>query len=153
VNNGGDAAAQNSALQALGGIIQDQPARSAQVQQVQQPQVQQAQVQQPQLQQSQASSDQQPAQSAGHVGNWTARTPNGATVQLTLQADGSFTWTANNSGKTNSFQGTYTLGNGSLSLARSTDNQKLAGSITSSASGFNFKLTGAKDSGLNFARG
>ena len=41
---------------------------------------------------------------------------------------------------------------GKLTLTRS-DNQSLAGDLTNMANGFNFKLNGAKDSGLNFARG
>jgi len=92
--------------------------------------------------------------SATHVGNWTANLTNGAQVQLQLQANGTFNWLATNkSGKTSKFQGSYTVGNGSLTLVRSNDNIKLSGSMTkSSNNAFNFRLAGAKDSGLSFSR-
>ena len=72
-----------------------------------------------------------------------------------LQADGSFNWTAvNKDGQSSSFQGTYSMDNGSLSLSRSTDGQKLSGSLTSSsANNFNFKLSDAQSSSLDFVRG
>jgi hypothetical protein len=41
---------------------------------------------------------------------------------------------------------------GKLTLTRG-DNQSLAGDMTVSSNGFNFKLDGANDTGLNFARG
>ncbi len=93
------------------------------------------------------------AQTPDHVGSWTANLANGARVQLQLQADGAFSWSATNrSGTTSTFQGTYAAGNGSLTLIRSSDNQKLAGAMTSTGpNSFNFKLSGTKDSGLNFS--
>ena len=69
---------------------------------------------------------------------------------LNLNNDGQFSWVAQNNGKTSQFGGRFTLENGTLTLARSSDNQKLAGKMTLSASGFNFLLNGAKDGGLNF---
>ena len=94
-----------------------------------------------------------PAEVPPHVGTWRAELPNGATITLTLQADGTFLWLAQNSGKTSSFSGTYTFEGESLTLFRSSDNQKLAGSITRKGDHrFQFKLEGAKDGGLNFAR-
>jgi uncharacterized protein (TIGR03066 family) len=88
------------------------------------------------------------------VGVWTAKLANGARVQLSLQADGKFSWTATNqSGRQSTFSGSYSIGGGNLTLTRSTDNQKLAGTMTQSGTNaFNFKLAGAKDSGLNFVR-
>lgn len=94
----------------------------------------------------------QPA--AGHVGNWTASLPNNTTVQLSLQADGTFAWNATSNGKSSEFRGTFRLQNETLTLVRSSDNQQLVGTFTPSANGgFNFKLNGAKDSGLDFTRG
>ena len=87
-----------------------------------------------------------------HVGNWVANLPNGAKVRLVLEAQGSFQWTVINGDKTNSFQGTYNVDSGSLTLIRSTDSQKLAGSLTRKDNGFNFKLGGEKDAGLDFVR-
>lgn len=105
------------------------------------------------VEESQPVEQSQQSPSSGHVGQWKANLANGTTVELTLQADGSFVWVANSSGKTSSFQGSYTIAGGALTLVRSSDNQKLAGSLTSlSNGGMNFKLNGAKDNGLNFSR-
>lgn len=95
--------------------------------------------------------DASPASS--HVGQWKATAGNGATVELTLEADGSFVWVANSQGKRSSFEGNYSFENGALTLVRSSDNQKLAGQFTpASDGGMNFRLNGAKDAGLTFLR-
>jgi hypothetical protein len=92
------------------------------------------------------------APQATHVGQWKATIPNNATVELTLNADGSFVWVAINGDKTSSFEGSYTLSGGALTLV-SSDNQKLAGQLTPTKDGgINFKLNGTKDAGLNFVR-
>ena len=98
----------------------------------------------------QAPETQQPA----FTGTWTASLSNGARVQLLLQADGSFSWTAvNKDGQSSSFQGTFSIDNGSLSLTRGTDGQKLSGSLTSSsANNFSFKLSDANASSMDFVR-
>jgi hypothetical protein len=91
-------------------------------------------------------------QGASRVGTWVATLPNQATVQLTLGADGGFSWVATSNGKTSTFAGTYNFNGGSLTLERSTDSQKLAGTLTEAdADNFIFKLEGAAD-GLKFAR-
>jgi hypothetical protein len=88
-----------------------------------------------------------------HVGSWTAVLANNVSVQLLLQADGAFRWTANANGKASSFEGTYNLNGGSLQLNRSSDSRQLSGSFTrTNSGGFNFKLQGKDDAGLNFAR-
>ena len=136
--------AQLSALQALAGMAPDQ----------QQP-VQQDASQAPAQQSAAPAAPTEGASSStmpDHVGNWTATLPNGAKVRLVLEAQGSFSWTAINGDKTSSFQGTYSIDSGSLTLIRATDSQKLAGSLTRSDNGFNFKLGGEKDAGLNFVR-
>ncbi len=94
------------------------------------------------------------APTPAHVGNWTATLGNGASVRLVLQADGAFSWSATNkAGKASTFQGSYTVGNGSLTLTRGTDNQKLAGGMTTSGNdAFSFKLTGNNAAGINFTR-
>ena len=123
--------AQQSALQALGGFA---PPQNASVQSaIEVPQT-------PQL---------------TFTGAWTASLSNGARVQLSLQADGNFSWVAvNKDGQASSFQGTYSMENGSLSLSRSTDGQKLTGSLTpSGANNFSFKLSDAQASSLDFVRG
>ena len=86
------------------------------------------------------------------VGTWSANLSNGATVQLDMRADGSFTWTANKSGKQSTFGGTFTLNGQSLTLIRS-DSQKLSGNLLSpNTNGFTYKLDGVKDNGLQFSR-
>lgn len=87
------------------------------------------------------------------TGAWVAKLGNGASIRLDLRADGSFLWTATQNGKTSSFEGSYAIAGDSMTLSRSSDNQKLAGKLTDGASGFNFKLDGANDSGLDFVRG
>jgi hypothetical protein len=93
-----------------------------------------------------------PQPQPGHVGTWQAKTPKNAIVTLTLNADGSFSWLADNNGKNSRFDGNFTVADGKLTLSRTSDNQKLAGQFTLSGSRFNFRLDGAKDSGLDFSR-
>ena len=112
----------------------------------------QAQPQPAPQQQPQTAPQARPQQANGNVGTWVAKVGTEATVRLDLRADGSFTWTATRNGKTSNFAGQYNIGGGKLTLTRS-DNQKLDGSMTANANGFNFKLSGANDAGLNFARG
>ncbi len=105
------------------------------------------------LQQPEAPATPAPAQMPEYVGAWTATLPNSASVQLALQADGSFIWTAINKGTTSAFQGSYSIANGTLTLTRSNDNQNLTGQFTMTDNGgFTFKLSGAQDAGLSFAR-
>lgn len=136
-NNAAGNSAEMSALQLLAGMSGDQT--------------------QPQQPEASAQSSAPQAQSArpqnGRVGTWIAKLPNNTNVQLELRADGSFVWTATAKGKTSNFSGNYNVNGESLTLIRGSDNQRLAGTLTDNAGGFNFKLSGAKDSGLNFARG
>ena len=88
-----------------------------------------------------------------HVGNWTATLPNQATIQLQLDADGKFSWSATRNGKTSTFAGDYRVDSGRLTLVRDGDRQQLKGAwIGDLQSGFKFKLDGSKDSGLDFQR-
>lgn len=87
------------------------------------------------------------------VGNFQARLTNGSVVQLNLANNGQFTWSATNKdGKISQFTGTYNVGNGSLTLARSADSQKLAGNLSDlTANGFRFKI-GSSEAALSFVR-
>ena len=116
--------AQMSALQALGGFAPPQNASAPQI------------------------------QTPAHVGKWTATLGNGATVRLTLQADGTFNWVATNkAGSASSFSGTYTAANGSLTLNRGNDNQQLGGSMTiSGTNAFSFKVAGNNAASIDFNR-
>jgi len=126
--------AQQSALQALGGFAPPQETTPASPEPVQQT----VQTQQPSF-----------------TGTWTASLANGARVQLALQADGSFSWTAiNKDGQSSVFQGIYNVENGSLSLTRNNDGQKLSGSVTTTGTNaFSFQLSVAQSSSLDFVRG
>lgn len=121
----GQISAMDLALRALGDFTPQQAAA---------PQVQQTQPQTP-------------------VGNFQARLTNGSLVQLNLANNGQFTWSATNKdGKISQFTGTYNVGNGSLTLARSADSQKLAGNLSDlTANGFRFQL-GSSEAALSFVR-
>lgn len=126
-----NADAERSALEALGGFAA--PAETA-----------------PSEVTASAEAPSQPA----HIGQWRAALPNGSSVQLTLQADGSFVWVATSKdGSNSSFEGTYSVGQASLILVRSSDNQKLTGAMTLTGSdGFSFQLNSKKAAALNFVR-
>lgn len=125
-------AAELSALQALGGFAPPQAESAAAAPQ----------------------SQTVPNVAPAHVGTWTASMPNGARVQLALNADGTFSWSAvNNTGNASTFQGSYQFDGTTLTLNRSNDNQKLAGAMTFTSAGtFNFKLSDAQAGSLAFTR-
>jgi len=87
------------------------------------------------------------------TGNFMAQLSNGSTIQLTLYGDGSFRWIANNNGKTTVGQGSFTLQNGTLTLLRTNDQQKLEGGFTQTQQGFVLHLNAGKETNLNFVRG
>ncbi len=95
-----------------------------------------------------------PSATPAHVGTWTASMSNGARVQLSLNADGSFSWSAvNSAGNASTFQGSYQFDGTTLTLNRSNDNQKLAGAMTFTSAGtFHFKLSDAQAGSLAFTR-
>jgi len=125
-------AAELSALQALGGFAPPQAESVAAAPQAQTP----------------------PNVAPAHVGNWTASMSNGARVQLALNADGTFSWSAvNSAGNASTFQGSYQFDGTTLTLNRSNDNQKLAGAMAFTSAGtFNFKLADAQAGSLAFTR-
>ncbi len=87
-----------------------------------------------------------------HVGSWKVSLPNSQSVQLVLQADGSFVWTAVSKGNQKSFNGQYKLNGGRLTLVRANDLQQMTGSWTGGENQFTFKLEGANNGGLSFKR-
>ena len=94
------------------------------------------------------------APAPAYVGSWTATLGNGATVQLQMLQDGQFSWAATNAGgAVSTFQGTYTVNDGALTLLRANDNQQLAGAMTISGNdAFSFQLGQNNAAKLNFAR-
>ena len=87
-----------------------------------------------------------------HIGVWNARANGNATVRLSLRADDSFEWVATANGQDSRFAGRFELDGERLTLSRSSDNQKLAGTVAFSEQGFTFRLEGSKDAGLDFSR-
>jgi hypothetical protein len=87
------------------------------------------------------------------TGNYSASLQSlGATIRLSLNADGSFAWiVTTKDGKSSTFQGSFTVNNGRLTLAR-TDNQKLEASLTPTNNGFSLKMVGQNASPLSFVR-
>ena len=88
------------------------------------------------------------------TGTWKAEGAGGTTVELKLEPDGQFTWTATGQGQPRSFSGTYTAGSGLLTLV-SSDGRVIVGRLNGAGAGrFQFKLIGGgpEDPGLTFAR-
>ncbi|MEM8669436.1 MAG: hypothetical protein AAGG48_18065 [Planctomycetota bacterium] len=93
---------------------------------------------------------QQPA--ASHIGKWRANLSGNQAVELTLNADGGFVWTATRNGKSSTFQGQFRIVSGKLTLVRSSDLQQMAGTWSGTENQFTFKLEGSTTGGLNFQR-
>ncbi|MGB4707343.1 MAG: hypothetical protein WBH50_13450 [Fuerstiella sp.] len=127
--------AQMSALQALGGFAPQQEIQ-----------------QQPIAPQTAAQPIQH--QAPVHVGNWTAKLDNGAQIQLALQTDGTFSWTATNpNGNSSSFSGNYSVDNGQLKLNRSNDDQQLGGTLKiAGTNAFSFQVAGNNAPAISFSR-
>ncbi len=78
--------------------------------------------------------------------------PGNQSVELTLNSDSSFIWTASKDGKSNSFQGQFRLEGNRLTLVRSNDLQQMTGNWSGADNQFTFKLDGATTGGLAFQR-
>jgi hypothetical protein len=89
-----------------------------------------------------------------YVGSWTAPIADGASIRLSLQNDGNFSWIATSkNGTASRFSGRYTVGKDSLTLIRGNDDQKLGGSMTyTNANTFSFKVAGNNAPAINFSR-
>ncbi len=89
---------------------------------------------------------------ATHVGLWTVALPGNQSIALTLNSDNSFSWNASKDGQSSTFEGQYRLEDGRLTLVRSNDLQQMSGSWSDEGTNSVFKLDGATNSGLSFAR-
>lgn len=87
-----------------------------------------------------------------HTGTWKVNLPGNQSVELLLNDDSSFHWTATKDGKSSSFQGQFRLEKGRLTLVRSNDLQQMTGTWSGQGTNFTFKLDGATTSGLAFVR-
>lgn len=65
------------------------------------------------------------------VGNWTAASADGSTIDLTIGKDGKFRWTIKAGGQTFAINGTWTLKNGRLKLQSPKEKEPLEGTLTS----------------------
>ncbi|MCC9644190.1 hypothetical protein LOC71_18060 [Rhodopirellula sp. JC740] len=141
------ASAKDSALAMLASINQRtaQPAQATPVAQTP------ANTQIPSFGSATSASSVQPA-AQPHVGSWSVTLPGNQSVALKLNSDGSFVWAASKDGSTSQFSGQYVLNNGSLTLVRSNDLQKMVGTWTATQSGFVFQVGGGTNGGLNFTR-
>ncbi|MDX1944729.1 MAG: tetratricopeptide repeat protein [Pirellulaceae bacterium] len=88
------------------------------------------------------------------VGKWSAAGQGGAKFALELTADGNFTWTYAQGGKTESVQGVYALDGNVLAMEPATGGTMLAELTPPQAGGFSFELLGAPpgDPGLKFTQ-
>ena len=86
------------------------------------------------------------------AGTWQVALPGNQMIQLVLNNDSSFVWTATKDGKSSSFDGRYILENGRLTLVRSNDLQQMSGSWNQTERGASFKLDGTNSSALEFGR-
>ena len=93
-----------------------------------------------------------PAIANANIGTWKVSLPGNQSVELILNENGQFTWTATKAGAANTFSGTYQLENAQLTLVRANDQQQMRGAWTASENGFTFKLDGATTGGLAFTR-
>ena len=92
------------------------------------------------------------ASQPGQSGTWQVALPGNQMIQLVLNDDSSFAWTASKDGKSSSFDGRYILENGRLTLVRSNDLQQMSGSWNQTERGASFKLDGTNSSALEFSR-
>ncbi len=89
-----------------------------------------------------------------YVGTWKSVSDDNMKFELTLTAEGTFTWVYTAKGETHKFSGEYVIGNGLLTLARP-DHNALVGRLKwVDDKSFNFKIVGGgdEDSGLTFKK-
>jgi tetratricopeptide (TPR) repeat protein len=87
------------------------------------------------------------------VGNWAASSA-GAQFELTLTAEGAFTWSFSRGGKKESVKGVFAVDQNYLALEPDAGGTMLAEVSLSSPTAFTFKMVGggAEDPGLQFAK-
>ena len=93
-----------------------------------------------------------PVDAAALAGKWRASRPDGSAIDLTLGADGRYTWKFTQDGQDRKFDGAYSVAENLLILKQG-DQATMVGQITPQADGgFNFRLAGANDKGLDFRK-
>jgi tetratricopeptide (TPR) repeat protein len=95
-----------------------------------------------------------PVEAAAIVGNWKASRPDGSSINLKLAEDKKYSWKYTTGGKTQDFEGVYTLADNVLILKQN-EQPMMVGQISLlAANQLNFKLTGGdpSDPGLTFSQ-
>lgn len=87
-----------------------------------------------------------------HFGTWVVNMNGNQMIRLSLNQNNTFVWSVIKDGNESRLEGQYRLDGQRLILVRSSDLQQMAGSWTGNGSNFTFKLDGASDNGLPFAR-
>lgn len=93
-----------------------------------------------------------PSGSPSHIGVWKVNLSDNQSVELTLNADDTFVWTATKQGKVSTFSGDYRLKDGLLKLVRKGDLQQMSGTWKGKDSQYTFQLQGSSTAGLGFTR-
>ncbi len=98
--------------------------------------------------------EQKPRPRGDVVGNWKAPATGGATVELSLNKDGRFTWGVTRSSKSQTFNGKYELTGTTLVLDYSNGGTMVARVNAEGPDRFSFKMIGgpANDPGLTFTK-
>lgn len=97
---------------------------------------------------------QEPVTAGALAGKWTSSRPDGSSIALDLGKDSKYTWTYNHDGKTQAFQGGYTVAD-NLLILNTDGNPAMIGQVTQLAGNtFNFKMPGGSpdDPGLKFTK-
>lgn len=88
------------------------------------------------------------------IGNWRATRMDGSQFNLSLDRDGTYDWQFSQGGRTQQFNGTYTIADSVLVLQQNGQPAMVGQVIPLAGNRFVFKLTGGdpSDPGLNFVR-
>ena len=88
------------------------------------------------------------------IGNWSAKRRDGSQFRLSLDRDGTYDWQFSQGGRTQQFNGTYTIADSVLVLQQNGQPAMVGQVIPLAGNRFVFKLTGGdpSDPGLNFVR-
>lgn len=89
------------------------------------------------------------------IGSWKASRGKSTAIQLKLNANDTFVWTANQGGKSNPIEGTFSVEGNLLLLQQKSDGNTMIGKVTPRPQGgFNFKMMGSPptDTGLDFGK-
>ena len=99
--------------------------------------------------------DAPPVDKSTLIGSWKAARGKSTAIQLKLNDNDTFVWTATQGGKSTPIEGTFSVEGNLLLLTQTSDGNTMAGKVTARPQGgFNFKMLGSPptDTGLDFGR-